>query len=122
VTVTATGDNTVPRPKVSVYVVSHNYGRFLGEAIESVLRQHYENWELLVIDDGSTDHTPDVVQLYVGDPRVRAYRTEGIGLPSTVRGRAAVEMLVAGIHARRRIKRSGTARRLYGRVPRPARG
>lgn len=81
-TVTATGDNTGPRPKVSVYVVSHNYGRFLGEAIESVLRQHYENWELLVIDDGSTDHTPDVVQLYVGDPRVRAYRTEGIGLPS----------------------------------------
>jgi CelD/BcsL family acetyltransferase involved in cellulose biosynthesis len=47
---------------------------------------------------------------------------EGIGLPSTLRGRAAVETLVAGIRARRRIKRSGTARRLYGRVPRPARG
>jgi CelD/BcsL family acetyltransferase involved in cellulose biosynthesis len=47
---------------------------------------------------------------------------EGIGLPSTLRGRAAVETLVAGIRARRRIKRSGTARRLYGRVPRLARG
>ncbi len=47
---------------------------------------------------------------------------EGIGLPSTLRGRAAVETLVAGIRVRRRLKRSGTARRLYDRVPRPARG
>jgi glycosyltransferase involved in cell wall biosynthesis len=71
-----------PSPKVSVYVVSHNYGRFLSEAIESVLRQHYENWELLLIDDGSSDHTAEVMQLYVGDPRVRVFRTSGIGLPA----------------------------------------
>jgi CelD/BcsL family acetyltransferase involved in cellulose biosynthesis len=43
---------------------------------------------------------------------------EGIGLPSTLRGRAAVELLVDGIRARRRIKRSQTARRLYEHVPR----
>jgi CelD/BcsL family acetyltransferase involved in cellulose biosynthesis len=47
---------------------------------------------------------------------------EGIGLPSTLRGQVAVELLVGGIRARRCIKRSATARRLYGRVPRPARG
>jgi CelD/BcsL family acetyltransferase involved in cellulose biosynthesis len=47
---------------------------------------------------------------------------EGIGLPSTVLGRVAVEALVGGIRARRRIKRSQTARRLYDRVPRLARG
>lgn len=70
------------QPKVSVYVVSHNYGRFLSEAIESVLRQHCGDWELLIIDDGSTDHTPEVIQLYVGDPRVRVFRTPGIGLPA----------------------------------------
>jgi CelD/BcsL family acetyltransferase involved in cellulose biosynthesis len=46
---------------------------------------------------------------------------EGIGLPSTVFGRLAVEALVGGIRARRRIKRSETARRLYERVPRLAR-
>ena len=46
---------------------------------------------------------------------------EGIGLPSTLRGRLAVGLLVAGIHARRRVKRWETARRLYARVPRPAR-
>jgi CelD/BcsL family acetyltransferase involved in cellulose biosynthesis len=47
---------------------------------------------------------------------------QGIGLPSTVRGRVAVGLLVGGIRARRRIKRSQTARRLYDRVPRLARG
>ena len=47
---------------------------------------------------------------------------QGIGLPSTLRGRVAEGLLVGGIRARRRIKRSETARRLYDRVPRPARG
>ena len=69
-------------PKISVYVVSHNYGRFLDEAVESVLRQHYEDWELLLIDDGSSDQTQEVMQLYANDPRVRVIRTPGIGLPA----------------------------------------
>jgi len=47
---------------------------------------------------------------------------EGIGLPSTLRGQVAVGLLVGGIRARRSLKRSETARRLYERVPRPARG
>ena len=57
-------------------------GDFLSEAIESVLRQHYDDWELLLIDDGSSDHTADVMSLYSGDPRVRILRTSGIGLPA----------------------------------------
>ena len=59
-----------------------NYGRFLGEAIESVLRQHYDDWELLLIDDDSTDDTEHVMRLYAGDSRVRIFKTEGIGLPA----------------------------------------
>jgi CelD/BcsL family acetyltransferase involved in cellulose biosynthesis len=47
---------------------------------------------------------------------------EAIGLPSTLRGRVAVGMVVGGIKARRRLKRWKTARRLYDRVPRLARG
>lgn len=69
-------------PKVTVYVVSRNYGRFLSDAIESVLRQHYDDWELLLIDDGSSDRTAEIMQLYVGDSRVRMFRTPGIGLPA----------------------------------------
>ena len=69
-------------PRISVYVPSHNYGRFLGDAIESVLRQSVEDWELIVVDDGSTDETPEVMNLYRGHPKISVHRTEGIGLPA----------------------------------------
>jgi CelD/BcsL family acetyltransferase involved in cellulose biosynthesis len=47
---------------------------------------------------------------------------EGLGLASTLRGRAAVEALAGGIRVRRRIKRSSTAKKLYYRIPRLGRG
>jgi glycosyltransferase involved in cell wall biosynthesis len=67
-------------PRFSVYIASHNYGRFLGEAIESVLRQSVSDWELIVIDDGSSDDTSLVMQLYKGHPKITLVRTEGVGL------------------------------------------
>jgi glycosyltransferase involved in cell wall biosynthesis len=67
-------------PRITVYVPSRNYGRFLGDAIESVLRQSVEDWELIVIDDGSDDETPDIMKLYRGHPKISLHRTEGIGL------------------------------------------
>ncbi len=76
------GTTTSMYPKVTVYVVSHNYGKFLSDAIESVMRQHFDNWELLLIDDGSNDNTWEVMQLYANDPRVRVYKVDGIGLPA----------------------------------------
>lgn len=69
-------------PLISVYIVSHNYGRYLSEAIESVLRQTVQNWELLIYDDNSSDNTAEIMQLYKGDHRIRLFKTEGIGLPS----------------------------------------
>ncbi|NDG64030.1 MAG: glycosyltransferase family 2 protein, partial [Planctomycetes bacterium] len=67
-------------PKFTVYVPSHNYGRFLSEAIESVLRQSVRDWELFVIDDGSSDDTPAVMKLYEAHPQIRLFSTGGIGL------------------------------------------
>ena len=69
-------------PLVTVYVVSKHYGRYLQDAIESVLRQTFDDWELLLIDDGATDETGRVIAQYRDHPRVRAFRTEGIGLPA----------------------------------------
>jgi glycosyltransferase involved in cell wall biosynthesis len=69
-------------PRITVYIASRNYGRFLGEAIESVLRQTVDDWELLLIDDGSTDDTSQVMDLYRGHPRIKIHRTDGIGLPA----------------------------------------
>ena len=70
------------KPTITVYIVSHNYGRYLEDAIESVLRQSVDNWELLIFDDNSTDNTKDVIQLYQGDSRIRTFFTPSIGLPA----------------------------------------
>ncbi|MCK5541083.1 MAG: glycosyltransferase family 2 protein [Desulfobacterales bacterium] len=69
-------------PKITVYVVSHNHEKFLSDAIESVLRQSVEGWELFIIDDGSEDKSREIINLYKGDDRVQIFSTEGIGLPA----------------------------------------
>ena len=61
-------------PAVSVVTATHNYGRFLRGAVESVLAQSFGDFELIVIDDGSTDATPRVMRPYLNDPRVRYVR------------------------------------------------
>ncbi len=57
------------RPLITVVIPTFNRAPLVGRAIDSVLRQSYDNWELLVVDDGSTDHTQSVVANYY--PRVR---------------------------------------------------
>ena len=59
------------QPLVSVIMPSFNAESFIAESIESVLHQTYQNWELIITDDCSNDHTPDIVQSYCkSDPRI----------------------------------------------------
>lgn len=58
--------------KVSVCIPTYNYAAFLPEAIESILAQRYTDFELVIIDDNSTDDTRAIVQSYLErDPRIR---------------------------------------------------
>ncbi|HXP28926.1 MAG TPA: glycosyltransferase family 2 protein [Solirubrobacteraceae bacterium] len=64
-------------PRVSVIMAAYNEERFLGEAVESVLAQSFDDFELIVTDDGSTDATAALAQSFVErDPRVRLVRGE----------------------------------------------
>jgi glycosyltransferase involved in cell wall biosynthesis len=62
-------------------MAAKNYARFLPEAVESVFAQTVTDWELLVIDDGSSDHTPDAVRPFLADRRVRYFRSDTLGQP-----------------------------------------
>jgi CMP-N-acetylneuraminic acid synthetase len=50
------------RPLVTVYVPCHNYGRFLKQAVQSVLRQSWQQWELFLIDEASHDETAEICE------------------------------------------------------------
>ncbi len=52
------------QPLVSIIVNNYNYGRFIGEAIDSALNQTYPNTEVVVVDDGSTDESREVISQY----------------------------------------------------------
>lgn len=57
--------------KVSVILTCYNGARWISEAIESVLAQTYRDFELLIIDDGSTDNSKEIAASYISDERVR---------------------------------------------------
>lgn len=53
------------QPEVSICIPTYNYGRYIGEAIESVLSQDFDDYELIIIDDCSDDDTENVVNSYL---------------------------------------------------------
>lgn len=68
----------VPAPALSVFMPVYNAGEYLRPAIESVLSQTFSDFEFLIVDDGSTDHSVDIIQSY-DDPRIRLIRQENQG-------------------------------------------
>lgn len=75
--------------RFSILMATYNRGSLLPRAVESVLRQTYSNWELIIVDDGSTDSTPDVLAAYAGkERRITILRQQNKGLVAA-RNRAA---------------------------------
>ncbi len=71
------------RPLVSVVIASYNYGSYLRETIDSVLAQTFQDFEIIVIDDGSTDvHTKQVLTS-LNTPKTRVIMQTNHGLPVT---------------------------------------
>lgn len=64
-----------PTPLVSIVLPTYNGARYLREAIQSCLEQTYSHWELILVDDTSTDETPAIIKEYTDlDARIRALR------------------------------------------------
>lgn len=71
-------------PKVDVIIPAYNAARYLPAAIESVMAQTFEDWRILLVDDGSMDNTADVVAPYVDKlgPKLRYIKQANSGLPA----------------------------------------
>jgi glycosyltransferase involved in cell wall biosynthesis len=70
-------------PQVTVIIPTYNRAAFLGEAVRSVLGQSFVDFELIVVDDGSTDDTPSLLGA-IGDPRLRVLRREHRGIGASI--------------------------------------
>jgi glycosyltransferase involved in cell wall biosynthesis len=76
------------KPQVSVIIPTYNRGWIIKEAIDSVLAQDYTEFELIIVDDGSTDHTSYVLDSYGKDIKVISQKNKGV---SAARNRGIAE-------------------------------
>jgi glycosyltransferase involved in cell wall biosynthesis len=80
----------MPDPLVSIMMPAYNAAQFIGQAIDSVLAQSYQNWDLIIVDDGSTDDTASIARGYT-DLRIRLV-SQVNGGESAARNTALVHM------------------------------
>ena len=71
-------------PRVSVILTCYNGIKWIGEAIESVLSQTFDNFELVIIDDGSIDESSNLISKYLDDERVRYFYQKNQGFSKAV--------------------------------------
>lgn len=67
-------------PKVSIIMPVYNVERYVSQVIKSVLNQTFQNFELIVINDGSTDRSKAIVENYLSDPRLKLIDKENAGV------------------------------------------
>lgn len=72
-------DHMPETPLVSIITPVYNHEKFIQKCLESVIAQTYASWEIIIVDDGSTDHTWDIVRSYC-EPRIRYIRQENKGI------------------------------------------
>jgi len=68
------------RPLVSVLTPTYNHAAYIVDCIESVQQQTLSDWEQIIIDDGSSDETGNVIQQHLSDPRIKYIRQENQGI------------------------------------------
>lgn len=78
-------------PLATVYITNHNYGAYIQQAINSVFNQTFVDWELIIIDDGSTDHSKEIIDQYLLHPKVKVIyqKNRGLNVTNNIAIRAA---------------------------------
>ena len=76
---------------VSIIMPSYNTAQYISQSIQSVLAQTYLNWELIIVDDCSTDNTENVVSVFLNDNRIKFLKNERNSGAAVSRNRALRE-------------------------------
>ncbi|MEZ8666106.1 glycosyltransferase family 2 protein [Vibrio splendidus] len=78
-------------PLISVYITNYNYGKFIRKAIDSVFNQTTQDFEVIIIDDGSTDESKSIIDEYEGHPKVTVIyqKNKGLNVSNNVAMRVA---------------------------------
>lgn len=80
------GDKMVKNPEISVVITAYNKGRHIRRTVDSVLSQTFEDFEVIIIDDGSTDNTREIIAS-ISDIRIRYIYQPNSGLPASARNK-----------------------------------
>jgi len=70
-------------PKVSVYIPVYNYGKYVKKAIDSIINQTFDDWELIVINDGSSDESEEIIAGFESHPKITTVSQKNKGLAVT---------------------------------------
>lgn len=73
------------KPLVSIYILNYNYGRFVVQCLDSVIKQTYKNIEIIYIDDGSNDNSQELVKNYDHKDKIKIVEHENIGFIESVK-------------------------------------
>lgn len=76
---------------VSIIMPSYNTAKYIAETVQSVLAQTYQNWELIIVDDCSTDDTDEVIKPFLADGRIRYFKNKKNSGAAVSRNRALRE-------------------------------
>tara|TARA_B110000908_G_C10267683_1_gene466108 strand:+ start:4573 stop:5958 length:1386 start_codon:yes stop_codon:yes gene_type:complete len=72
--------NNPKTPLITVYITNYNYGKYLKQSIESVLNQSFQDFELIIIDDGSTDDSKTIIETYENNSKIKVVYQNNKGL------------------------------------------
>ncbi len=76
---------------VTIYITNYNYGKYIRQSIESVLSQTEQDFELLIIDDGSVDNSREIIEEYRGNPKISIIyqKNKGLNITNNIAMRAS---------------------------------
>lgn len=76
-------DNFIMDSLITVYITNYNYGKYIKKAIDSVLNQTFQDFDILIIDDGSSDNSREIIEQYRNKENIRIIYQQNLGLNKT---------------------------------------